>query len=397
MRALSLSGSGKGTQNIIKNILTEYEARSVNLDEYYDLTKGEGYESLRIERLDAFNCSLLDDQKKYKGFVLANSPKGNVQTVCDINFQKSKTDDRYQPRLVFRRTRQSKESTELTDVKVKADSDTRIIPFRKGTDGYRQFWEMIGFLYRFKDFVDIGKFEESFTVIATDANKAHLINQLLEKGYSEDIWKEIAIADPDLATRLSSGRLQDGRRQVVDELELRLGSSSKFSEDSGENPWQEWIYDNNWLFGVNYREPIEKEKINFVGSKPDYLFPTVDGFIDILEIKLPDDRVLLPDVGHPGAWKWTNTCNIAIGQVVNYLDHIEMHRESLENHFRRNYDISVSLIKPRAYILIGDSSKDWDSKKVGALRNMNFALHQIEVLTYADLVERGKSYIGFIG
>jgi uncharacterized protein (UPF0254 family) len=34
---------------------------------------------------------------------------------------------------------------------------------------------------------------------------------------------------------------------------------------------------------------------------PDYLFPTLDGFIDILEIKLPEDDVIIKDTNHIGS------------------------------------------------------------------------------------------------
>ena len=38
---------------------------------------------------------------------------------------------------------------------------------------------------------------------------------------------------------------------------------------------------------------------------PDYLFPTLDGFVDILEIKLPSFEVIEEDVGHIGSWVWS--------------------------------------------------------------------------------------------
>ena len=66
---------------------------------------------------------------------------------------------------------------------------------------------------------------------------------------------------------------------------------------------------------MNYKKPIEKTKINITGIMPDYLFPTLDGFVDVLEIKLPDNEVINKDTSHPGSWKWTAETNIAIGRL----------------------------------------------------------------------------------
>lgn len=231
-------------------------------------------------------------------------------------------------------------------------------------------------------------------VIITEKNKSEYIKKLLDEGFSEDMWKDLVEQNPSLATKLSYARIQVERKKVVEELELRLKSqdNSKIQETIGDNSWQKWIYENNWLFGVNYKEPIEKTKVNIRGIMPDYLFPTIDGFADILEIKLPDDEVIIEGKSHHGAWKWTPKANEAIGQVVNYIGEIDRSRLEIEKNIKEKYVHEISLLKPRGYILIGDSFL-WSNKKKEGLRKMNHALHGIEVLTYKDLLDRGKSII----
>ena len=85
---------------------------------------------------------------------------------------------------------------------------------------------------------------------------------------------------------------------------------------------------------------------------PDYSFPTIDGFIDILEIKLPSDEVITEDASHTGAWKWTSETNRAIGQVVNYLTEIDRLRLEIERKIEEEQGQRISFLKPRAYILI---------------------------------------------
>lgn len=230
------------------------------------------------------------------------------------------------------------------------------------------------------------------SIIITEANKAIYIKKIIEAGHDEEVWKYLAESNPSLITKLSYARIQGERKKIVEELDARLETGG-FSETTGDDSWQKWIYRNSWLFGASYKEPIEKTKINIIGVMPDYLFPTLDGFMDILEIKLPDDDVILSDRSHPGSWKWTPEANIAIGQVVNYLGEIDRLRLEIERNIQIQYGYSVTLLKPRAYILIGDNT-DWDINKKEGLRKMNHALHGIEILTYKDLLDRGYQAIG---
>lgn len=229
------------------------------------------------------------------------------------------------------------------------------------------------------------------SVIITDENKISWIKKIIEAGYDEDVWNYLAETNPTLATKLSYARILNAKKETINELESRLETDG-FSETSGDNSWQKWIYENNWLFGVNYRKPIEKTKINITGIMPDYLFPTLDGFVDILEIKLPDDEVILQDTSHSGSWKWTIETNKAIGQVVNYLGEIDRLRLEIEKNVKDKYGYKISLLKPRAYILIGNSDS-WNGNKKEGLRKMNHALHGIEVLTYKDLLDRGNQTV----
>lgn len=230
------------------------------------------------------------------------------------------------------------------------------------------------------------------SVIITDQNKATYIKKIIEAGYDEDVWNSLAESNPSLVIKLSYAKIQSTKQAIIEEFDLRLQAGG-FTETSGDNSWQKWIYKNNWLFGVNYKKPIEKTRINITGVMPDYLFPTLDGFVDILEIKLSDDEVILKDASHAGAWRWTSEANIAIGQVVNYLGEIDRLRLEIERNVKTQYGYDISLLKPRAYILIGNSAK-WDGAKKEGLRKMNHALHGIEVLTYKDLLDRGNQSLG---
>ncbi len=232
--------------------------------------------------------------------------------------------------------------------------------------------------------------EKDKAIILDDKNKKSILEQLLTKGYSNDFWDILNQKDPNLADKIIFGHLQIQRRKVITELKARLKGS--FPETKGHDSWQSWIFKNNWLFGSNYQTPIEKQKINITGVMPDFIFPTVDGFVDILEIKLPSDGVISEDTSRAGCWVWTTASNHAIGQVVNYLCEVDRLRLEIEKAIETKYSKKVSLLKPRAYVLIGQS-ETWSNPKKEGLRKLNNSLHGIEVLTYFDLISRGEAFL----
>lgn len=233
--------------------------------------------------------------------------------------------------------------------------------------------------------------DKNSVLLVDNKNIRAVLEQILSKGYSDEFWNLVRESNPDLADKLSAGYLHYKRKAVVDELRNRLKQNQTFHETKGIDSWQEWIFKNNWLFGPNYQPPIEKQKISLGGSTPDYLFPTLDGFVDILEIKLPSFEVIEEDKSHLGSWIWSKESNRALGQVVNYLDAIDSQRLHIEKIIKEKYGQEVSLLKPRAFILIGESSS-WSQPKKEALRKLNHSLHGIEVITYSDLVKRGEAF-----
>jgi len=181
--------------------------------------------------------------------------------------------------------------------------------------------------------------------------------------------------------------------EKLKEFKNRL--TQNIHETKGKNSWQNWIYENSWLFGIHYQKPIQKEKVGF-DSIPDYLFPTLDGFLDILEIKRPKYEAIRKDQSHADSFVWSSDTNKAIGQVITYITEIELNqlqlKERINQEYEDIYESKIFTIKPRAFILIG-TSEDWKEKKKEAFRKLNYSLHGIEVLTYTDLYKRGEKII----
>lgn len=176
----------------------------------------------------------------------------------------------------------------------------------------------------------------------------------------------------------------------IQEFEQRLQQS--YPETKGEESWQKWIYQNSWLFATQYGSPLPRRIRGGRNQIPDFLFPTLDGFVDILEIKKPEAEVLIADKGHPGAYRLSGISNQALGQVINYLNEVEQHSSGIIRDIQEIYSIEVNALKPRAIILIG-KSENWKRLQKVALREINNRLNQIEIITYTDLLQRSKNIL----
>jgi hypothetical protein len=235
-------------------------------------------------------------------------------------------------------------------------------------------------------------------------NLDYVLDELTQKKkHKKQILRKTSLMVKDLRQeekelRQNIDELEELRREssiafYIERLaELKSRFSKNFRETKGKDSWQSWIYRNNWIMGIQYLPPIDKQRVGF-DNIPDYLFPTLDGFIDVLEIKLPSHEVIKPDSSHPGSYAWSSEANKAIGQVVNYLYEMELNQLVLQNKINRKYakrlDREIKIIKPRAFILIG-AEDNWDAETKEAFRKLNHTLHGIEVITYTEIVKRGE-------
>lgn len=199
---------------------------------------------------------------------------------------------------------------------------------------------------------------------------------------------------PKVLKEITAASNQVYYKNMLEEFKGRF--KKQFPETKGENSWQNWIYSNIWIFGASYLEPIEKEKVGF-SQIPDYLFPTVDGFLDILEIKVPQkNKIIKEDKNHKGSYYWDKDTSKAIGQVANYLHELEKNQlqvaQKIGREYRDKYQIDISTVKPRAIILIGRTD-GWSDERLEALRKLNFTLHGMEIVSYDQLLRRGEGLI----
>lgn len=229
----------------------------MNLDEYVDLTDPEvDLERFSIES-SGFNCRLKDDEGcLYKGFLLAKSEKGNALTVCDVSFEWSSTDHKYPPRLTFRRTYAT-----LADRPVRDGQMFQRISFLSGDDGYRELWKMIGFLRKFKEFVDLGDFESKYQIVSTESVVGHLrvkpvgerkeeiASYVTKAGISEEEMAELLVHRARKNDVDTFKKLMDNKGGYVNQYRERHKSEIKKPGD--EAVWHHFLKNHQWIFGLS--------------------------------------------------------------------------------------------------------------------------------------------------
>lgn len=175
----------------------------------------------------------------------------------------------------------------------------------------------------------------------------------------------------------------------VEELRIRLQGSATYPESDGPDSWQNWISNNIWIFGVT-RDRFLSQAEGF-GTKPDFIFLTPDGFLDVLEIKLPTDEVLSYDRSHK-SYQINGTLSSAIGQVAKYRRDFEDNSDSWKRKIKDEKEIDIKILRPRGFILIGRSN-EWNQEKVEYFRMINNILHDVQILTYNDLLTMAENFL----
>lgn len=354
--------------------------------DYFDLTIGENdIDSLTISQQDHFNCSLInnDTGEVYKGFILAKTPQGNRLTICEVDFQRSATDDKYQPRLVFRKT-----DPNLNDVNASSNARNIRIPFLGGEDGYREFWKMVFFLYKFKETVDFGNFDSAYKLISSDQLKDYLNDKSKEA-------EVVRVAD-DLGVDVSEILRTRSTITLLKSYQAKLHGF--IDDNASETEVQNWLDEDNHkyrqqrclIFGLEY---IDFKREGSASAKRfDVLTRVGSKYIDhvLIELKSPSDDMFDVDmsdtINYPtGQYKINEPLARAIPQILEY-------KSILEDKSAGDPDLERLGIKDKAYIgkcivVIGKHNDDarWLQNRKNLVKSLGSTL---EIWTYTELLDK---------
>lgn len=152
-----------------------------------------------------------------------------------------------------------------------------------------------------------------------------------------------------------------------------------------EKIFQNWIEKNiKWIFGVEYIKRYDARKIAFF-SEGDLLMESMDGFLDLIELKRPKYEIFRYDDSHKSYYPSPDLSK-AIGQCLLYLEKLDDFKLNLEKEHK------VKIIRPRIKIIAG-RTKDFNQEMYNALRMLNGNLNNIEIISYDYLLDSGKKMI----
>ena len=224
-----------------------------------------------------------------------------------------------------------------------------------------------------------------------------IILQLLEKFESEEKVKGLLESLSELEIenlhgafqhKLINTEIQNLEKLIVLEMEGHITSEInnheeliKYKAGQPEKIFQNWIESNLWVFGIEYIKKHDLRKIALY-SEGDLLMESVDGYLDLIELKRPNHVLFKFDDSHKCFFPHSSLSQV-IGQSLFYLQKLQDYKLIIE----KDYELKV--IMPRVKIIIGRNSNFKDEEK-DSLRMLNSNLHSIQIITYDDLVQFGK-------
>lgn len=149
---------------------------------------------------------------------------------------------------------------------------------------------------------------------------------------------------------------------------------------------QKFLKKNLWLFGSEYCTFVKEEKINSQNIL-DGIPKSLESFIDVIEVKMPEVELFHKDKGHHNYYSSSDLTK-AIAQTQNYI--FELEKMTTNKNYQENN--SCKIIKPRGIILIGSKNELKDDEKQ-YLRILNSSYHNLYILTYQQLLEKAKNML----
>lgn len=171
---------------------------------------------------------------------------------------------------------------------------------------------------------------------------------------------------------------------------------TELTNHHAESWWQNYIQARILLMQQGYIRPIEKMNVAIGNTRyPDFALVTHDNYLDILEIKKPDTSILKLDASR-GNYHWDVEISRAIIQVENYLEHIANNADQVRSFIKDNYDLELKVVRPRGFILAGNSAEFVAQKQRDDFRLLSHGLKNVTVITYDELLVRLENHINVL-
>jgi hypothetical protein len=189
----------------------------------------------------------------------------------------------------------------------------------------------------------------------------------------------INIGDIDYVIQRKSAVVQFGR--LLSDADYFSEYKEKLGVGKSEEVWQKFFEANSWILGSDFVEVLGERVID-EENKTDIPVRDYDGFINIIELKLP------------GAIFWTadniptSDFTKALMQCARYITELERRM----NDKKKTDALGADILKPRITLIYGRST-DWEKTQKEQFKILNSSFHNIAILSFDHVFERAKKVV----
>lgn len=223
------------------------------------------------------------------------------------------------------------------------------------------------------------------------------LNSLVKLLSKFDAEEEVALDNIIAAQKIVAWQTQLSNLELLLELEdngnivldiKKYQNLNQYVAGQPEKIFQNWIEKNLWIFGVEYIEKYDARKIAFF-SEGDLLMESMDGFLDLIELKRPKYDVFQYDSNHKSYYP-SRELSAALGQCLLYLQKLDEYKANLEKEYK------VKVLRPRIKIVAG-MTKNFNDEQYEAMRMLNSNLNHIQIISYDYLLDCGEKILATCG
>lgn len=229
---------------------------------------------------------------------------------------------------------------------------------------------------RGEDYATLGKLLESLPNLAA-TDRLHVVKTILsqlEESPSE-VSEFVAVfqeSNPETLKHIAVASRMVEYKKAYAQLRALVDDPS-----TPEKMFQEHLKNHPWMFGSEYSELLARRTWTRDDNLDYMLRRTVDGYLEIVEIKTAFTDALFIQDGSRDSYYVSAKLSPVIGQVTRYIEEVERNRDSILVHDH------CDPLKIRARAILG---RDGPLEHQAALRNLNSHLHRIEIVTFDQLL-----------
>jgi|JI9StandDraft_1071089.scaffolds.fasta_scaffold53791_1 hypothetical protein len=227
---------------------------------------------------------------------------------------------------------------------------------------------------------------KNFSISALSSSDAEALVELLPKLFESNSFGSLYSETKFIAT------LQNKTKKVFLEKVVAEFKKKLSKKKHNENDWQKFLGQHLLLFNPSYEKRLEKNNISVDNKYPDFILVDSFDYADIFEIKKPDTPLFKYDEGRDNYY-WSDELSKAISQTENYIHKILNTTLDFKESIKEKEKISINIIRPRGFIIVGNSKQLEDDKKIKSFRILNDSLKNLQIILFDDLLKKLESFI----